>query len=347
MRLRTFFFLCLILPFLAGWGHWGPEVKVGFSLDNAKGREALIKDMNDEMADNRGDLLLRDAKGDSATQEAQVKDLIAQGIQALVVIPADPAKAAHLLYVAHQAGIKVISLERPIPGCGLDYFIAFNQEKAGELQAAALVKKVSQGRYILLGDTMDWAGSLRDGQRKVLNPLIGRGDILIGYTENQHPEKSSTPEEIAKALEPLFAGSYNNIKTNPPGPNINEKMKAVLTSDNVWSEGVVRALQKNGLSGKVPLAGDGEDLETCRRIASGTQTLTIYHSPKKLAAETAYLAAKLARKATEFDCQFTDVDNGGVTTKAVLLTPMVVDAKNLDSTIISDGVQKREEVYGK
>jgi D-xylose transport system substrate-binding protein len=75
--------------------------------------------------------------------------------------------------------------------------------------------------------------------------------------------------------------------------------------------------------------------------------MTVYHPPKKLAEETAYLAAKLARKATQFDCQFVEVDNGTAKVRAVLLTPIAVDAKNLDSTIISDGVQKREKVYEK
>jgi D-xylose transport system substrate-binding protein len=75
--------------------------------------------------------------------------------------------------------------------------------------------------------------------------------------------------------------------------------------------------------------------------------MTVYEPPKKLAEETAYLAAKLARKATEFDCEFVDVPNGGKTVKAVLLTPIAVDAKNLDSTIIADQVQKKEDVYGK
>jgi D-xylose transport system substrate-binding protein len=42
-----------------------------------------------------------------------------------------------------------------------------------------------------------------------------------------------------------------------------------------------------------------------------------------------------------------EIPNGKKNVKAVLLTPLAVDAKNLDSTIIADQVQKKEDVYGK
>src|SRR5258708_23065928 len=148
MPFRICLFFCLAFPFLTGWGHWGPPVKVGVSIDQAQNRDLLSNKMREEMEDNRGELLVQDAKGDPATQETQVRELIQQGVQALVVIPCNPEKAGLLVDIAHQAGIKVISLERLIPGSDLDYMIAFNQEKAGELQAQALIKRTPKGRFI-------------------------------------------------------------------------------------------------------------------------------------------------------------------------------------------------------
>ena len=55
----------------------------------------------------------------------------------------------------------------------------------------------------------------------------------------------------------------------------------------------------------------------------------------------------LCRRGKEFECQFTDLPNGTSPVKAVLLTPVAVDAKNLDSTILRDGIWKKEDVYGK
>lgn len=324
MRFRILILLCLLFPFLAGWGHWGPQVKIGFAVDNAQGREALIKSMQEEMADNRADLLLRDAKGDPAIQGEQVKDLIAQGIQALIVLPVDAQKAAPLVRAAHQAGIKVISLEHLIPGSDLDYLIAFSPTKEGEFQAKAMLKRVPKGNYVLLGKGQGF----REGQMKALQPLIDKGDIRIVASRGS----KGTAQDAAKDMSAILKAD-------------GKKVDAVLTSDSETAEGAAQALAKAGLSGKVPVAGTGEDLQTCRRIIADTQTLTIYHPPQKLAEEAAYLGAKLARKAKEFDCQFTEVDNGGVKLPAVFLTPVPVDAESLGSTVIKDKVQQSEEVY--
>ncbi len=333
MRLRIVTIGCLAILFLTGWGHWGPKVKIGLSLNHAQGHEVLVQKMREAMGDNRAELLVKDAKDDPAAQEAQVRELIQQGIQALVALPCDPLKAAPLVRAAHQAGIKVISVEKPIPGSDLDYLIGFNNVKAGELQAKALVRKVPKGRYVLLGGGPADAGFLdfRTGWMKVLQPLIDRGDIQISASHRvtaHETSAGSTEMEIILSRQ-------------------NGRVDAVLASDNETAEGAIQALKKENLSEKVPVSGIGEDLSTCKRIASGTQTVTIYHPPQKLAEEAAYLAAKLARKATEFDCQFVEVDNGQGKVRAVLLTPEAVDAKNLDSTVISDKMQTKAEVYGK
>ncbi len=325
MRLKPFLFF-LAVPFLLGWGHWGPKVKIGLSLDHT--RAPFFQKLKDAVEDNRADLLVMDANDDPMAQEAQVKTLVQQGIQVLVLFPCDPLKAAPLVATAHQAGIQVISLERLIPGSDLDYLITFNQEKAGELQAKALVKKAPQGHYVLLGGDHENSDSkkIQDGQMKVLLPVINQGDIKLVASRQGSTSKAS------KELESILNHEGN-------------KVDAVLASDSEITEGAILALEKAKLSGKVLVAGTGDDVLTCRRILLGTQTMTVYHPPQKLAEETAYLAAKLARKATEFDCQFVEVTNGAKTVKAVLLTPIAVDAINLDSTIIKDKVQKAEEIY--
>ncbi len=322
MRLMNSIFLCFAFLFLTGWGHWGPTVKIGLALDTARGREPLVQKLKEAMEDNRAEIIIRDAKGDPAAQPSEVGELIQQGIQALVLIPCDPSKASALVSEAHQAGIKVISLESLIPNSDLDYLIGFDNEKAGELQARALVKKVPQGRYVLLGGNPADSADLRKGQMKALQPLIDRGDIQIAASKWDGKKPSSDE------LDAILAN----------------KVDAVLASDDEKAGEVIRTLGKMNLP-QVAVAGLGDDLATCQRIASGAQWMTIYYPPQKLAEETAYLAAKLARKATEFDCQFVEVDNGSQKVKAVLLTPLVVDAGNLKSTVIHDRVQKEEDVF--
>jgi len=330
MRLMNSLFLCFAFLFLTGWGHWGPPVKIGLALDSAKAHEPLVQKLKEAAEDNRAELLVKDAQGDPAAQSSEVHDLIQQGIQVLVVIPCDALKASTLVSEAHKAGIKVISLKGLIPHSDLDYLVAFDNEKAGELQARAMVKKVPRGRYVLLGgeEAEEASQNFRKGQMKALQPLIDRGDIQIAASKWDAARKSAEPDELGVIL----AREGNRVD-------------AVLTSDDEKAGRAVRTLEKMNL--KAMVGGVGNDLATCQRIASGTQWMTITHPPQKLAEETAYLAAKLARKATEFDCQFVEVDNGPQKVQAILLTPLAVDAGNLKSTVIADGVQKEEDVFKK
>ncbi len=330
MRLKRSIIFCFAFLLLTGWGHLGPKVKIGLSLDHTQGREPFLKKFQEALNDDHADLLLKDASDDPAAQENQVKDLIQQGIQTLVVISCDPSKASPLVTAAHTAGIKVIALEQLIPGSDLDYFIDFNYVKAGELQAKTLIKTVPKGRYILLDEGSN-STDIRKGQLNVLQSLIDHGNIQI-VTPLWSVQTETDTKRQKLLIDSMISPKLNHFDAIAL-PNYKEVEKIILF------------FIKGQFKVDFVIAGMGEDLATCRRIASGTQLMTVYYPPKKLAEETAYLAAKLARKATEFDCQFVEIPNGEKSVKAVLLAPVAVDAKNLDSTIIADQVQKKEDVY--
>jgi ribose transport system substrate-binding protein len=65
-----------------------------------------------------------DAKNDSATQISQVQDLLTQGIDAFIYIPAGAAAAAVPTRLAKQAGIPVVNVDRNAPEAPGDTFIA-------------------------------------------------------------------------------------------------------------------------------------------------------------------------------------------------------------------------------
>lgn len=304
MRSKALMFLALAFPLLCGWGHWGPKVKIGLSLDRAQGR--LVQQFQETVDDNRAELVAKVAEGDPKLQATQVKELIAQGIEVLVLRPCDPAKSSSLIEAAHRANLQVLLWGDPVPGA--DYLVSFDDAKAGELQAKAMLKLVPRGNYLL------WGKTLREGQMKALKGTIENGDIHVSFES---------------------AGSKD------------KNLAAILTDGNGRTDQALGAVKKNGRKGQVLVAGATEDLTNCQSLQKGDLALTLYHSPKKLAVETAYLAAKLARKATQFDCQFVDIGEGEKKTRAVYLTPKVIEAKDLESTVIADGVWTKEEIFGK
>ena len=63
----------------------------------------------------------------------------------------------------------------------LIFYISFDNEKVGEMQAQSLVDKVPQGNYFLMGGSPvdNNAKLFRAGQMKVLKPYVDEGKIKI------------------------------------------------------------------------------------------------------------------------------------------------------------------------
>ena len=70
------------------------------------------------------EVIVVDAKNDTATQVSQVQDLMTQGIDAFIYIPAGAAAAAVPTRLAREAGIPVINVDRVPDGAPGDTFIA-------------------------------------------------------------------------------------------------------------------------------------------------------------------------------------------------------------------------------
>jgi ribose transport system substrate-binding protein len=69
------------------------------------------------------EVIVVDAKNDTATQVSQVQDLMTQGIDAFIYIPAGAAAAAVPTRLAREAGIPVINVDRTPDGEPGDTFI--------------------------------------------------------------------------------------------------------------------------------------------------------------------------------------------------------------------------------
>jgi D-xylose transport system substrate-binding protein len=119
---------------------------------------------------------------------------------------------------------------------------------------------------------------------------------------------------------------------------------AVVASNDTTAGGAIRALEKNGLAGKVFVSGQDANLDAVRRIVSGTQTMTVYKPLRPLARGATSAAVQLA-KGEKVEGTST-VDNGLKQVQALLLTPIAVHKDLVDQIIINDKFHSREQVYG-
>ncbi len=342
VRLSTICGLLVLIGMVPCWGQTQqeqaqpqqaqqrPEIKIGFSIEATNG-ERWQTDLDEFQlrAQQLGaQTITRSADGDDDLQFQQVKDLLNAGIDVLVLLPHDSAKASRIVDAAHAKHVPVISYDRLVPNPQVDLYIGFDLFAVGVLQAQCLTEHAPIGNYILLGGSPLDPNSkvVRAGQMKVLQPLIDRGDIKI-LADLWVPEWNPTQAYV------LVTQALHDLKA---------PLTAILASNDGTAGGAIQALEDNHLSGKVLVTGQDADLTAVAHLFDGTQLMTVY---KPLAGEARTAAEAAVALARHGNVETTaTVPNGSQTTKAILLTPISVTRQNAKVTVLKDGFQKIESV---
>lgn len=269
------------------------------------------------------------ADNDAGKQLAQAKEMLTNGVDVLVVVPVDQFAAAEIVNEAHARNVKVISYDRLIKNCKLDYYVSTDNVDIGTLQASYLTAIRPVGNYALIGGAKTDNNSqfLYLGQMNVLQPLIDKGDIKVIYNEF-----TESWEEVE---------GYDHTKTLLAK---NLKVDAIIAANDAIAMGAIKALLEAGKEGEVLIAGMDSDLRNLQEIVAGHQTCTVYKPIEKLAATAAELAVKLA-KCEECEKTFQTVSNGEMLVPAFFHESMLVNRENLKLTVISEGYQKETEIY--
>lgn len=276
-----------------------------------------------------GTVVVEVADNDADKQLAQAKDMLAKGVGVLVVVPVDQFAAAEIVKEAHARDVKVISYDRLIKNCKLDYYVSTDNVEIGQLQANYLTRVRPIGNYALIGGAKGDNNSkfLYLGQMNELAPLVEKGDIKVVYNEFTEEWGENEGYEHAQIL----------LKQEPD-------VDAIIAGNDAIAMGVLKALREAGKEGQVLVAGMDADLENLQEIVAGHQTCTIYKPYAQMAATAAELAFKLASY-EEFERTFQTISNGEVLVPSVFHNGMIVNRENLKLTVISEGYQKEEEVY--
>lgn len=311
--------------------HTGP-VRIGFSMDTLKEeRWQRDKQLVEQRAKERGAVLdIQVANGDDAVQTEQADNLLTKGVDVLIVAPHNGDIAASIVEAAHRKGVPVISYDRLIRNADEDLYISHQVERIGEMQAEYALQHAPKGNYVLIGGSpTDYnAILLRQGQMKVLDPVIKRGDIKIISDQFAREWKA---EEALRMTEDALTRTNNNIQ-------------AIVASNDGTAGGAISALEAAGLGGKVLVTGQDAQKDAMQRIVKGTQTMTVYKPIKPLAFGAVDAAILLAEgKPVNAPDK---INNGKKDIPAILLTPIAVDKSNIDSTVIKDGYHTHKDIYG-
>lgn len=303
---------------------------IGFSMDTLK-EERWYRDKTSfegEIEKQNADVLVSIDYDNSEKQLQQVKQMVSQGIDVLVMIPHDANSAASAVSYAKQHGVKVISYDRLVRNAGADLYISFDNEKVGRLQASAITQKVGKGNYVIInGPASDYnTVMINKGIMSVLDPYLNSGTIKIAKQVEAYDWMADEAHACILSLR-----------------NEGVKMNAVIAENDALAGGAIDALSECQMIPVVPVVGMDADLAACQRVVEGQQYMTVYKPIHTLATTAAEIAVKMAKKE---NIGTTDqINDGTKNIPYIKIEPIAVFKDNMVSTVIKDGFHTMEEVY--
>lgn len=309
------------------------QLTIGVSIRSlSEERWAREKELMEEKAKELGvDVIFTDANNDEFVQNSQIENLIARGVDALIIIARNSDVAASAVEMASSEGIPTIAYDVAIYHPDALY-ISFDSVRVGYEMAKAIVERVPKGRYFWIGGspTDDNAYLVRQGHFQVLQPLIDSGDIVL---VGEQWADAWSPEEALKHTENMLTAQGNQID-------------AIVASNDGTAGGAIQALAEQGLAGKVAVSGQDADLVAVQRIAEGTQTVTIFKDVRILADVAMQAAYELAqgKRPAGINGQYRN-ESKGIVQDAIFVDVIPVTQENLYEVIVKGGFHKLEDVY--
>ncbi|HDR1732530.1 TPA: substrate-binding domain-containing protein, partial [Pasteurella multocida] len=129
------------------------DLKIGMSIDDLrlerwqKDRDIFVKKAEELGAK----VFVQSANGDAAAQISQIENMLNKDIDVLVIIPFNGEVLGNVISEAKKEGVKVLAYDRLINNADIDFYVSFDNEKVGELQAQSIIEKKPEGNYFLMG----------------------------------------------------------------------------------------------------------------------------------------------------------------------------------------------------
>ncbi|WP_104163949.1 sugar ABC transporter substrate-binding protein [Cryobacterium sp. N22] len=299
----------------------GDTIKIGLLLPETKTAryEAFDRPLFEDKITSLGnyEVVYANAAQDADKQLQQAESALTEGIKVLVLDPVDGTAAVTIVEAAAAQDVPVIAYDRFIKSDKVSYYISFDNEKVGVLQATALVDKLkadgtTTGLIMINGSPTDAnAADFKKAAHSVIDPS---GIPILAEFD--------TPDWSPDKAQEWAAGQVTQFGT---------EMSGVYAANDGTAGGAIAAMKAAGTDPWPPVTGQDAELAGIQRIVAGDQFMTVYKAIKLQAELAAEVAHQLAQgKTPEPDTTVQDIPS-------TLLTPVVVTVDNIQETVIDDG----------
>jgi D-xylose transport system substrate-binding protein len=282
---------------------------------------------------------VQNAQGDKNRFASIAQSMIGEGVKVLIIDSIDAASGAGVEKAADKAGVKVIDYDRVNLGGTAPYYVSFDNEDVGKLQAQTLLDCLKDD------GVTDPKIIEMDGGTDVDNNavLFKKGAQEVFSANGVTPVADAT---VKGWLVQNAAPAFNGALTSSGGD-----FDGVLAANDDIANAVIGVLKQNQLNGKVAVTGQDSGVEGLDNIISGQQSMTVFKNVTLEANAAAQLAIALiagkdpaaaGMQLTKFD----DPQSPSHNIQALLLPAQVITQANV-TDVIKAGALSASDICAK
>src|SRR6185312_5423646 len=284
----------------------------------------------------KGDVQYAGASSTVADQQGEISSMVTKGAKVIIIGAQDGGQLGTQVKQAHDAGAVVIAYDRLILNTKyVDYYVAYDNEKVGELQGQALLdgmkKKFPDKKTFnieLFSGSSDDANApvFFKGAMKILQPKIDDGTLKVvsGQTDiKQTATAGWKPENAQSRMDALLTSSYTSTE-----------LDGVLSPNDTLARAIINSVQKAGKDVPV-VTGQDSEVESVKSIMAGIQYSTINKDTRALVKHAIQMASDL-QKNTKPETNSTAYNNGVKVVPTYLLPPQLVTKDNAAESYAND-----------
>jgi D-xylose transport system substrate-binding protein len=283
---------------------------------------------------------VQNAQGDKNKFASIAQTMIGSGVKVLIIDSIDAASGAGVEKSADQAGVKVIDYDRVNLGGTAPYYVSFDNEEVGTLQAQTLIDCLNQQgvdnpNIIMMNggtDVDNNAVLFQKGAHAVLDPLVDQGKATI---VQEATVKGWDIEQAAPTFQQALTAAGGTVD-------------GVIAANDDIANAVIGVLKNSGLAGHVVITGQDAGVEGLQNIITGQQSMTVFKNVTLEADAASRLAIVLAQGKDPADAglslsPFKDPEKPSHKIQAVLLPTQVITQANVQD-VIDAGALKASEI---
>ena len=278
------------------------------------------------------------ANGGVAEQQNQIQAMVTKGAKVIVVGALDGSQLGTQLKSAKDSGALVIAYDRLVKNtAAVDYYIAYDNFKVGELQGQALLdgmaKKKPNGPYNieLFAGSPDDANAqvFFDGAMSILKPKIADGTLKVTSGQQSFQQAVTQDwkaENAQKRMDALLTANYTSAS-----------LDGVLSPNDTLARAVLTSVKAAGKPVPV-VTGQDSEVESVKSIMAGVQYSTINKDTRALVKDTIAMITALQKGDKPDITDEKSYNNGVKVVPAHLLAPVIVTKENAKEAYANDTV---------